>query len=153
VTEEKQPEQNLIYTLKITSANFEISTSGNLKQIYSQIDEIGNLVEALTSRLEISPNVQEDLPTEEEIETVPADDVPIIKVSRSTMDNVTALFASEWGRKPRTLAEIMKALEVNTVPDKASTINTYLRRLVQRGNVRRFKKEGLYNYLGLPPEE
>jgi len=96
---------------------------------------------------EISP---EEIPTVEEIEEAPTEEIPVIRPSRSTMENIMALFEQDWGKKPRSVAEVMKALEVNAVPDHPAAVSTYLRRLVKRGFLRRIKKDNLWHYYKLP---
>ena len=53
-------------------------------------------------------------------------------------------------RVPRTVAEVVKALEVNAVPDSVPAVNVYLTRLVQIGILRRIRKEGKWAYFKLP---
>lgn len=79
--------------------------------------------------------------------------IPAITASKSTIANIQSLFDTTWGRTPRTLAEVVKALEINGVPDRASSISRDLRRLVQRGFLRRIEKEGKYSYFRLPTTE
>jgi len=48
------------------------------------------------------------------------------------------------------VAEVVKALEVNAVPDSVPAVNVYLTRLVQIGILRRIRKEGKWAYFKLP---
>ena len=75
---------------------------------------------------------------------------PSIKPSRSTTDNLQALFNTPWGQTPRSLSEVSKALEVNGVPDSPSNVTVYLKRLVAKGFLRRILKEGKYYYYRVP---
>jgi len=158
ITEQTTSEEmNII--LKIKTNLFEISTEGTIDELKLKIDDLIEFIVNLNEKLdekgiveEIMPVAEEDIPTEEEIETAPVENIPVIKPSRSTMDNIIAMFNTDWGKKPRSVAEVMKALEINAVPDQASTVSTYLRRLVKRGILRRIQVNGLWHYYKLPTE-
>ena len=138
------------FHLKIISTNYELSTVGDLPSLESQLDKIFSFVEKLNEKFGIEPT---EIPTEEELSSVVTEDVPAIKPTRSTTENIRLLFASDWGKKPRTLAEVLKALEINTVPDKAPSVNVALNRLVNTGLLRRIERDGLYHYFKLPSTE
>lgn len=139
--------------LVVKRKGFEISTEGTISSINKELDALSDFTDRVAERLEITeetPPEVELLPSAEEVSKTPTADIPVIKPSRRTMENLESLFNTPWGRTPRSLAEVMKALEVNAVPDNPSIINTYLTRLVQRGKLRRIEKEGKWAYLKLP---
>jgi len=145
---------NKIVTFKIKGDTYELEIKGTLSELTSEIDNIIFFLKILNEKLqsfgileEISP---EEIPTEEEIEEAPTEEIPVIRPSRSTIENIMALFEQDWGKKPRSVAEVMKALEVNAVPDHPAAVSTYLRRLVKRGFLRRIKKDNLWHYYKLP---
>lgn len=142
-------EKNKKYNLKIIGDNFELSTTGELSEIQEKLDEIVEFIEELNLKLG-AEIITEEIPTEEEVQKAPAEEVPVIKPSRSTMDNIMMLFEQNWGSKPRSAAEVMKALEINAVPENPATVSTYLRRLVKRGILRRIQREGLWHYYKIP---
>ncbi|MCS7113952.1 MAG: hypothetical protein RMJ15_09645 [Nitrososphaerota archaeon] len=114
------------------------------RRIYDKVTEKLGIVEEAPS-VELEPTL-----SPEEVAKIPTADIPVIKPSRRTIENLEALFNTPWGRTPRTVAEVMKALEVNAVPDHVSSVNVYLTRLVQRGVLRRIEKEGKWAYFKLP---
>jgi len=65
-----------------------------------------------------------------------------------TMSNaLSALFKKDWGKKPRSLEEIMNVLEVNGLYYKKSAVATQLVRMMRNKEVRRFGTRGSYKYV------
>lgn len=146
-------EVKLPIKLIIKRKGFEIFAEGTLSSIEKELDVLADFTDAVAEKLEIAeetPIAEAEVPSPEEISKTPSADVPVIKASHGTTDNLESLFNTPWGRTPRSLAETMKALEVNAVPDRASSVTTYLNRLVQRGKLRRIEKEGKWAYIKLP---
>lgn len=77
-------------------------------------------------------------------------DFPTIKTSKSTLENLKALFQTPWARTGKTVTELTEALEVNAVPDKPNNISSYLTRLVKAGVIRRIERDGVYHFYPLP---
>ena len=140
--------------LVIRRKGFKIFAEGTISSIYKELDSLVDFTDKVAEKLEVAEEIviEEAGPqvSREEVEKIPTTDIPAIKSSKSTTENLMSLFDTPWGRTPRTLAEIMKALEVNAVPDKVTSVNVYLRRLIQRGLLRRIEKEGKYVYFRLP---
>ena len=152
--EELTKKSELLIKLVIRRRGFEISTEGTISSIYKELDTLSEFTDRISEKLEMVEEVSitegEVTPVVEEVVNVPTADIPAIKPSRKTIDNLESLFSTPWGRTPRTLAEIMKALEVNAVPDKMSSVNVYLTKLIQRGTLRRIEREGKWAYFKLP---
>jgi hypothetical protein len=158
LTEAKRSDvkSGLEVTVTIRRKDFEIAAKGTIASLSSEIDSIASFADLVSERIgneQVSGEEESEAATpvtKEEVEKIPTADIPAIKSSKSTIDNLAALFDTPWGKTPRALAEIMKALEVNAIPDKVSSVNVYLTRLVQRGKLRRLEKEGKYVYFKLP---
>lgn len=104
--------------------------------------------EAILSEIESSqPIVQ----TGEEAPPISAEGIPVIKPTKRTIANIELLLATPWGRTPRTASEIMRALEVNAVPDTPEKVRVYLGRLVSSAKLARIDKEGKFAYFKRPP--
>jgi DNA-binding ferritin-like protein len=144
----------LAVKLVVRRKGFEILTEGTISSLYKELDALREFTDKVAERLELLEEVPsaegEVAPSAEEVAKIPTADIPAIKPSKKSIDNLESLFSTPWGRTPRTLAEIMKALEVNTVPDKMSSVNVYLTKLIQRGKLRRVEKEGKWAYFKLP---
>lgn len=138
-------------TLRVVREGFELVLQGDVQSLMESLDEISSLVEALSERL--SPSKQDNsMPTAQELSAVQMSDIPSIKPSKSTAENIASLFNAAWGRQPRSLAEVVKALEVNAVPDRPENVSVYLNRLVRKGYMRRIKKDGKWAYFRVPEE-
>jgi len=85
-------------------------------------------------------------PSLQELSSVSTSDIPTIRPSKSTTENLINIFQTPWGRQPRTLAEVIKALETNAVPDTPEKVSVYLARLVKKGFLRRIEKDGKWAY-------
>jgi hypothetical protein len=147
-------ESTLPIKLIIRRRGFKVLTEGTIASIFKEIDSLADFADEVAERLgvlEESPIGEAEPPvSREELEKIPTADIPAIKGSKSTTENLVLLFDTPWGRTPRSLAEIIKALEVNAVSDKMTSVNSYVRRLVQKGTLRRLEKEGKYVYFKLP---
>lgn len=140
--------------LSIRGKGFKISVQGTISEIYKELDTLVCFADSVSEKLvtgeELVTVEMEQAVSKEEVEKTPTADIPSIKSSKRTIDNLESLFGTPWGKTPRTLAEIVKALEVNAIPDRMESVNVYLRRLVQRGKLRRIEKEGKFVYFKLP---
>jgi hypothetical protein len=146
---------NLLIKLTLRKKGIEIVAEGTLSSIYKELDALTDFARKVAEQVEAEEEFavsSEEIAevSRAEIEKVPTAEVPFIKASKSTGSNLEALFDTSWGRTPRSLAEIMKALEINAIPDRPESVQSYLIRLVQRGKLRRMKKEGKYTYFKLP---
>ena len=122
----------------------EVNVEASIDRLTAELDRILELVKQLSSKLSLKVEAGGQQPLGVEAE------YPTIKPSKSSMENLQALFNTPWGQTPRSLAEVTKALEVNGVPDSPSNITVYLKRLVARGFLRRILKEGKYYYYKVP---
>lgn len=148
-------ENELKIKLLIKRKGFEISTEGTISSINKELANLAIFTDSVSEKLgvtEESPVVQQEetSPSEEEIAKTPSADIPVIKASKSTIENISALFDTPWGRTQRSVAEIMKALQVNAVPDTSQALSRDLYRLVQKAKLRRIEKDGKWTYLKLP---
>jgi len=149
-------ESKLPIKLVIKRKSFEISTEGTIASIARELDSLVNLTNSVREKLEPTEitapsSVEEEAPiSEAEIARAPTAEIPSIKATKSTSANLEALFETSWGRTPHTLAEIMKALEVNAIPDVSTSVQPMLINLMHKGKIRRIKDQGKYVYFKLP---
>jgi hypothetical protein len=73
--------------------------------------------------------------------------VPILPPELGCSDAIKELIGSEWGIRPRTMAELKKVLESNALYFSKGTLSGTLRFLSKRGDIRRFKKAGKWVYI------
>jgi len=150
-------ESSLQIKLVIRRRNYEIFTEGTIGSIAKELDSLVKFANLVGKQLEPSEKIgpssadEEEAPiSDAEIAKAPTAEIPSIKGTKSTSANLEALFETSWGRTPHTLAEIMKALEVNAIPDVPTSVQPVLINLIQRGKIRRIKDQGKYVYFKLP---
>lgn len=141
------PKSDLQVEIALRSGGLEIRAKGSITELSKEIASISDFAKLAASRLsEVSVS---SLGTEQLVEE-PSIEAPVIRVSKSTPDNIRALFETPWGKTPKSLDEIARALEVNAAPDSASNIGVALIRLVKAGDLRRIKKAGKWTYFRIP---
>lgn len=144
--------------LIIRRNGFKILTEGTISKLVKELDALEEFTDRISKKMgyvqEISPEPEAEpeqiTTTPEDIAKVSVSDIPAIKPSKRTIDSLEALFSTPWGRTPRSVAETMKALQVNTIYDSVSSVGVYLTRLVQQGKLRRIQKEGVWVYFKVP---
>ncbi len=123
-----------------------IEVRGSREDVDYFLEKVVSLSQLEAEILEPSDEVQ----GEEELEI----DLPSIKIERG--DNLPSIlrkmFDSEWGRKPRTLKEVIDALASMGQYFNKSTVAVTLKRLVERGELRRIKGDDkIYRYVSAGP--
>jgi hypothetical protein len=138
-------DSDLQVKLTIRIGSVEVSTEGHLSELSKEVPALYQFFSNFQGIT--SPEIGS---SREEVESLSSVETPAIKASNSTTDNIRSLFDTPWGRTPRTISEIAKALEANAVPDATPKIGTYLSRLVKRGNLRRIQREEGWSYYRIP---
>lgn len=71
---------------------------------------------------------------------------PVLPSGLGCSDAIKALLGSEWGKQPKSMAEIKNALEANALYFSKGTLSGTLKFLNKRGDLRRFKDSGKWVY-------
>jgi len=124
----------------------EIEVKGKLSNVKTLLDVILPLIKERESKS------LPEIPQKEESEEVSV--LPVIKVSEkeSVSEILLKLFNTNWARSPRSLSEVVEALENLGLYYPKATIAVNLKRLVQRGKLRRIKdKDGTFRYVPVIP--
>jgi predicted transcriptional regulator len=130
----------------IRGANYEFSAEAPAFKLSEELEELRKLNQVIARTLSGATTAPVRAPGPELV----FDEAPSIKAASSTTENITALFETPWGRNPRTVADVIKALETNAVPDNPDSVATYLARLVKKQILRRVRKAGKYQYYKVP---
>lgn len=143
----KLPSSDTQVELVYRKGNLQITAKGTISQLAQDIRSIDQFTKLAEDTFH--PIEKGQVPT-----VVPEADItvdyPVIKPTNSLTDNITALLQTNWGRSPRTLEDVSKALETNGVPDADSSIGATLLRLVKQGQIRRIKKGDKWQYFMIP---
>lgn len=109
------------------------------KPLYDFIKELKEVVGEIPSAEEVKV-AEEEAP--------PAEYPPPLGKPASLGDALTKLMVDTgWGSKPRTLGEIVTALETNGIYHKKAAIATTLVTLMKRGKLRRLGTRRSYKYV------
>jgi hypothetical protein len=143
----KLPSSDIQVELVYRKGGLQITAKGTIAELAQGIGSITQFANlALETLHPLERGIAPAVPPEFEA-TV---DYPVIKPTNSLTDNIVALFQTNWGRSPRGLEDVSKALETNGVPDSDSSIGATLLRLVKQGQIRRIKKGDKWQYFMIP---
>jgi len=149
-------DSSLHIKLILKGNGYEIITEGELSALLSEIDALVDFQNEILQKVVTESALleeAEEVPTQEEVEATPTGDIPAIRPVESNPENVMMLFATPWGNTPRSMAEIIKALEVNGVYIPMSTMSGTLLSLVRRADLRRVRRGGKWSYYKIPSRE
>lgn len=90
-----------------------------------------------------------ELASKGEIQEIPEEkeSVPTIPPVQGCSDAVRALIRTDWGKQPRSMSEIQRALEANALHFSKGTLSGTLTTMTKRGDLRRVRKDGRWKYL------
>jgi hypothetical protein len=147
---EKGEEGGLIIRLTIRSGGVETSVEGTTSKIEKELKALVTLHgKAVKAIAEEGVGGEEGVAPSSEVEQTT--EVPVIKVTNSTADNIISLFETPWGRRPRSRSEVMQALEMNGAPASIENTGMALLKGVRSGKLRRIRRGGSWQYYRLPP--
>jgi hypothetical protein len=81
----------------------------------------------------------------------PSEEPPMISGATSCREAIAKLFASDWGRTPRTLREIIDAMKLNAIYYSDTNVAVELNRMTRLGILRRIKDKKGYKYVSAKP--
>ena len=134
-------------SLRIKLGSNELEVSGEYSLVMDVIDK-------LLPYLSREDRMMIDKPIEVQVEDVDGDLPPKIRISSGEPLSAVLrkVFNTAWGSKPRQLKEIISVLESYGLYYPKSSIAVTLKRLVQRGVIRRIKgKDKHYMYVSTSP--
>jgi len=105
------------------------------------------IVEAETLE-ELNSALDKLIPTEEAgVSPTEGGAHPTISGGLGCSDAIRALLKTDWGKEPRSMAEIEKALQTNALYFSKGTLSGTLTMMTKSGQLRRFKKAGNWIYV------
>jgi len=123
------------FHLRIRIGDMEVELGGEREEVISALEELGNIVEKVSEAFSL-----EAKPPMKEHPRVSSESMfPKITQTTQCGDAVTSLLSTEWGKTPRTIAEIREAMEANAVFFPKTTLSGVLVWLVKKNKIRRWK--------------
>ena len=101
------------------------------------LNELNDMIDSLSSLGEV-----EEVPTE-----VSHEEIPRLRAGLGCTNAIRRLLGGAWGRQPRSMNEIKDALETSALFFSKGTISATLTMMTKGGNVRRFKRGGVWVYV------
>ena len=83
----------------------------------------------------------------QEFSTIRNEEAPVIPSVQGCSDAIRVLIRTNWGRQPRSMNEIKKALKANALYFSKGTLSGTLTAMTKRGELRRVKENGKWKYL------
>lgn len=145
MTEEAEKERLKEHSrVVIRMGDFQIELEGSHANVQSLMGKpLFDFIEKLQKVVgELPPTEAQVMPEEKAKEFPP----PLGRPS-STIEALSTLFKTEWGRKPRALSEIMDALEANGLYYKKPVVAKVLVDLIKKKEIRRLGARGAFQYV------
>ena len=118
------------------------SLMGNKDNVFDMVRELRRIISEIPSvGEEVSPV------SEGEAEVLP----PQLGKPATCTEALSTLFGTEWGKQPRSLAEIMEVLELNGLYYRKSAVAKILTDLMKRKEIRRLGSRGSFKYVSSLP--
>jgi hypothetical protein len=144
LTEEMEKKDHSRILVRI--GDFQVELEGTHENVKSLMEK--PLFEFLKKLQDVAGEIPTSGAEVEAEETVPTEFPPPLGKPASLGDALTKLMIEKgWGKKPRTLAEIVTALETSGIYYKKAAIATTLVTLMKQGKLRRLGTRGSYNYV------
>ena len=140
------------FHLKVKIGEMEVELGGDKAEVLSALDELPGIVEKVSTSFQGESSGHRPRPRKQAENGAP-ESLPQIPRTTQCSEAVTALLADQWGKTPRTIAELREAMEANAVFFPKTTLSGVLVWMVKKGTVRRWKdKKRGYLYTMNTPE-
>jgi len=127
------------FSFRVKMGQNEIEISGSREEVMKAIEELPQLMEAVSKAFESTK-------TGKETEQPAGSAYPSVSASGCS-EAVLQLLSSDWGRQPRTLTELGEALKANAVYYPSTTVSGVLSWLVRKNKIKRWKTDKGYVYV------
>ncbi len=148
------------FSFRVRVGEHEIEICGKQHEVLNAIKQLPELMKNVSEAFKTirikTAVVNVSTATSEQKAKLKGIPLPYPKISKaeSCSKAVLKLLESDWGRwRPRTLKEILEALEANEIHYPTSTLSSVLNRLARKGNIRRWKTDEGYVYILAEKEE
>jgi len=133
------------FSLRVKFGDFEVEISGSRDEVFKTVEMLPSLMPSVSKGFEVAK-------TNKPISNVAAPAYPVVSDSNCS-EAVLKLLESDWGKKPRTLPELVDALKSNALNYPSTTLSGVLTWLTKKGKVKRWKTDKGYVYAIVRKEE
>lgn len=122
--------------LRVRIGDKEVELGGDRGEVISTLEDLDDIVDKVSEafRLEAKKKGTDAI-------KAPPDNSSFPKIARTGQcgDAVTTLLTTDWGKTPRTIAEIREAMDANAIFFPKTTLSGVLVWLVKKNKIRRWK--------------
>lgn len=123
------------FHIHVRIGEMEVELDGARGEVISALDELDGIVEKVSKAFKVaSQNMR--TPVKSRSSTTK---FPTIPRTTKCGEAVVSLLSTDWGRTPRTISELMEAMEANAVFFPKTTLSGVLVWLVKKGRIKRWK--------------
>lgn len=130
---------HLSFSLRVRIGDKEIEIGGDREEVLATLENLNEIVEKFSKAFNYEAKKEEKPNSHLNSQAFP-------KIARTSQcsDAITSLLATNWGKTPRTIAEIREAMEANAIFFPRTTLSGVLVWLVKKNKLRRWrdKKKG-----------
>lgn len=132
------------FQIEVKKGSLSIRLSGtSATELLSAFDDaldLFKIAEGKLAKLEMKTR-----PESEELKEL--EGIPTLKNPDSIRDAISQLMATEWGRTPRTLSEIVDVMEISAVYYSRKSVSSSLSKMTRSGLLRRMQSSQGYKYV------
>lgn len=149
MSQDAKKERNEHTKISVRLGDFEVNLEGTQENVESimgkRLFDFIRGLQDFVGEVPIAEQKKEPKPAEE---APPTEYPPPLGKPANLSEALTKLMVDTgWGGKPRTLGEIMTALETNAIYYKKAAVATVLVNLVKKGTLRRLGSRGNFTYV------
>jgi len=126
------------FHLKVRIGEMEVELGGDKSEVLATLDDLPRIVERVSSAFQVEHANHRTRPRKQLEISDPAS-FPQIRGTSQCSEAVGALLSTDWGKTPRTIAELREAMEANAIFFPKTTLSGVLVWLIKKGTVRRWK--------------
>lgn len=135
------------FHLRVRIGDMEIELGGAKEEVISTIDDLGGIIQKVSEAFNVEATGSPSKASQSKALPSPT---MFPRIPRTTQcgEAVVSLLSTEWGKTPRTIAELREGMEANAVFFPKTTLSGVLVWLVKKGKIRRWKdKKRGYLYI------
>ena len=122
------------FRLKVRIGAVEVELGGAKEEVLAALDDLDLIVGKVSRAFNAEVPQPKSARVEASIEKYPT-----IPRTSQCSEAVQSLLASEWGKTPRAIGELRKAMEANAIFFPKTTLSGVLVWMVKKGSIRRWK--------------
>jgi len=131
------------FTLRIRIGDKEVELGGTREEVMTALEDLDEIINKVSNAFGSESSIVKELGAGEPSSKA----YPTISQTKKCSEAILDLLQTDWGKEPRTLAELKEGMAANAIRFPSSTLSGTLNWLVKKGKLRRWRGEnGRYQY-------